>query len=111
MVKLLQKQEILPASHAAPSFVCVDVVVRSTIFLSDPYAQLMDQFVVDVVDRIIGEKSFVHQSLTKSKKRQVVAPKGKPNAEKRLHSLEAHDEIEDSPEASFLYSCIFIPYQ
>ena len=76
MVGLLQKQEILPASLAAPSFVCVDVVVRSTTFLSDLYAQLMDQFVVHVVERIFGEKSVVHQSLTKSNKRQVVVVKG-----------------------------------
>ena len=76
MVGHLQRQEILPASPAAPSFVCVDVVERSTIFLSDLYAQLMDQFVVHVAERIFGEKSVVHQSLTKSNKKKVVVVKG-----------------------------------
>ena len=42
---------------------CMDVVGRSTIFLSDLYAALLDHLVVHVIERIIGEKSVVHQSL------------------------------------------------
>ena len=109
MVWILQKQGVLPASPAAPSFVCVDVVVKSTLFLRHLYAQRLDQHVVHVVERIIGETSVVHQSLAGGNKGQVVvrscfqrhskAPKRKPSKEKHIHSLESHGEIEANPEA------------
>ena len=118
MVGHLQKQEILPASPAVPSFVCVDVVVRSTTFLSDLYAQLMDQFVVHVVERIIREKSVVHQSLTKSNKRQVVVVKGiarhlKENRAQRsiFIALKPMMNLKTALKHHFQTSCIFIPYQ
>ena len=62
MVWVLQKQDVLPASPTAPSFVCVEVVVSSTIFLSNLYAQLLDQLVVHVVEGI-----KVEQEATKGK--------------------------------------------
>ena len=66
MVGLLQKQEILPVSIAAPSFVCVDIVTRSTIYLNDLYAH--------VLKRIIGGKSVGHQNLAKGNNVQVMEP-------------------------------------
>ena len=40
------------------------------------------------------------QKTSGGRQRHCKAPKGKPSAGKHLHSLEAHDEIEDNPEAS-----------
>ena len=117
MAGLLQKQEILPASLAAPSFVCVGVVARSMISLSDLYAQLMDQFVVHVVRRIIGEKSVGRRSLAKDNKVQVVVAKGIPRhlRENRVQrsifiALKLIMKLKTALMYHFRISYIFIPY-
>ena len=113
MVRLLQKQEILPASLEAPSFVCVDVVARSTIYLNDLYVQLMDQFVVHVVKRIIGGKSVGHQSLAKGNNAQVLVAKGILRHLKK-NQVQRNIFIAPKLKAALMYhfqiSCIFIPY-
>ena len=55
--------DVFPTNPAAPPFVCVDVVVPSTIFLSDVFALLMDKNVLHAEKRIIGEMFAVYQSL------------------------------------------------
>ena len=78
------------------------------------YAQLMDQFVVHVVERIIGEKSVVHESLTKSNKRQVVVVKGiarhpKENRAQRsiFIGLKPMMNLKTALKHHFQTSCIF----
>ena len=87
-------------------------------FLSDIYAQLMDQFVVHVGERIIGEKSVMHQRLTKSNKRQVVVVKDFPRHLKENQAqrsifiaLKPMMKLKTALRHHFQTSCIFIPYQ
>ena len=61
---------------------------------------------VQVVEKIIEEKSVAHQNLAKSNKRQVVAVQGIPkhrkeNRMQRSIFITVHVEITDGPEASF----------
>ena len=63
---------------------------------------------MQVVERIIGEKSIAHQNLTKRNKKTSIgrarhskAPKRKPYAEEHLYNLEVHDKIADDCEELF----------
>ena len=116
MVELLQKKDILPASLAGPSLVCVDVVARRTIYLNDLYAQLMDQFVVQVLKRIIGGKSVRHQSLAKGNNAQVLVTKGilrhlwKNQVQRNIFiALKLMMKLKTTLMYHFQISCIFIP--
>ena len=87
------------------------------IFLSDLYAQLMDQFVVHVVKRIIGEKSVGRRSLAKGNKVQVVVDKGisRHLRENRVQrnifiALKLIMKLKTALMYHFRISYIFIPY-
>ena len=117
-VKLPQKQVVFAVNLAVSLFVCVDVVVRSLIFPSDLYGQVMDQRVVQVVKRIIGKKFVAHQNLTKSNKRQVVAVQGIPRhrKENRMQrsifiTLKFMMKLQVALKRHSQTSCIVIPYQ
>ena len=107
MAKLLQKQEILPASLAAPSFVCVDVVGTehdiSQRSVCPAYGSICGACGKENHWRKVCRASKFskrQQNSSGGRQRHSKAPKGKPSTEKHLHSLEAHNEVQDSPDVS-----------
>lgn len=108
MVGLLQNQEIFSVSLAAPPFVCVDVVARSSIYLKislcPAYRSICDACGKEYHWRKVCRASKFSKRYQRSsggRQRHSKAPKEKPCAEKHLHGLETHDEIENSPGVSF----------